>query len=254
MKKEHNKTNDIDIFKALDIAKLYLGKNIVLKVNSRIKHFDRLTKLFERYQIEYTAYTPVVGPPSRFDIHFGKYTDFQDLFIIVAILKNFGLQSVFYSQKNNNEVIVGSYITEYGQKLDISKGISSKTFLEFPFVMTTSELLSQEYGIVDIFETEEESFQDIFMNEDKDELDYNEYDDDDDKQGFYITEWDELDDNEYDDDDSYVDYHRSYSQRELEMGDWDYDPMNPAHDPSENPWIDVFGPGFEAEQAYWNTD
>jgi hypothetical protein len=30
--------------------------------------------------------------------------------------------------------------------------------------------------------------------------------------------------------------------------------MNPAHDPSENPWIDVFGPGDEAETAYWNTD
>lgn len=56
---------------------------------------------------------------------------------------------------------------------------------------------------------------------------------------------------EYDD---YDDYHRSYDQDELEMADWDYDPMNPAHDPSENPWIDVFGPGDEAETAYWNTD
>jgi hypothetical protein len=50
------------------------------------------------------------------------------------------------------------------------------------------------------------------------------------------------------------DYHQHYSQEDLEMGDWDYDPMNPAHNPSENPWIDVFGPGDEAETAYWNTD
>lgn len=50
------------------------------------------------------------------------------------------------------------------------------------------------------------------------------------------------------------DYHHRWTDDELEMGDWDYDPMNPAHDPGENPWIDVFGPGDEAETAYWNTD
>jgi hypothetical protein len=50
------------------------------------------------------------------------------------------------------------------------------------------------------------------------------------------------------------DYHHHWSDDELEMGDWDYNPMNPAHDPDENPWIDVFGPGDEAETAYWNTD
>lgn len=40
----------------------------------------------------------------------------------------------------------------------------------------------------------------------------------------------------------------------LEYADWDYDPSNPAHDPQENPWIDILGPGDEAETAYWNTD
>ncbi len=29
---------------------------------------------------------------------------------------------------------------------------------------------------------------------------------------------------------------------------------NPAHDPDENPWIDFFGAGEEAETAYWNCD
>ena len=48
--------------------------------------------------------------------------------------------------------------------------------------------------------------------------------------------------------------HRTYDEDELMGANWDYDPYNPAHDPSENPWIDVFGPGDEAEEAYWNTD
>src|SRR6056297_3524525 len=41
-------------------------------------------------------------------------------------------------------------------------------------------------------------------------------------------------------------YKRRTSSEELALGDWNYDPMNPAHDPGENPWIDVFGPGDEA--------
>ena len=28
---------------------------------------------------------------------------------------------------------------------------------------------------------------------------------------------------------------------------------NEAQDPNENPWIEVFGEGEEAEAAYWNT-
>jgi hypothetical protein len=47
---------------------------------------------------------------------------------------------------------------------------------------------------------------------------------------------------------------RRWSHEELADGDWDYDYSNPSHNPSDNPWIDVFGPGDEAEAAYWNTD
>jgi hypothetical protein len=45
-----------------------------------------------------------------------------------------------------------------------------------------------------------------------------------------------------------------YEQWEMEDADWNYDPMNLAYDQDENPWIDVFGPGDEAETAYWNTN
>lgn len=47
---------------------------------------------------------------------------------------------------------------------------------------------------------------------------------------------------------------RYYSQDEMEMGDWDYNPLNEAHVQDNNPWIEVFGPGEEAETAYWNCD
>ncbi|MEQ5789759.1 hypothetical protein J4E06_01770 [Muricauda sp. NFXS6] len=50
-------------------------------------------------------------------------------------------------------------------------------------------------------------------------------------------------------------YVHQYDELDLAMADWDYDGRNnPAHNTSENPWIDLFGPGDEAEVAFWNTD
>src|SRR5690554_2786829 len=51
-------------------------------------------------------------------------------------------------------------------------------------------------------------------------------------------------DPEYDQDEYSYDYDDSEPFR---MGD-------PRYDSSENPWIDVFGEGEEAEAAYWNTE
>ena len=82
-------------------------------------------------------------PPERFDLHSGKKTDFQDLFIVVAILKNFGLQSIFLNDDKNNKVVIGSYIAQYGGKRDISEGISADTILELPFMTTTNEFLKK---------------------------------------------------------------------------------------------------------------
>ncbi|MCH8902567.1 MAG: hypothetical protein IIA45_01455 [Bacteroidetes bacterium] len=64
----------------------------------------------------------------------------------------------------------------------------------------------------------------------------------------------DIDAEHYEDVDEDDFFHQNYGVDDLAMGDWNYDPMNPAHDPSQNPWIDVFGPSDEAESAYRNTD
>ncbi|GEM_PF-1695848 len=172
-----------NIFKALDLAKIYLGENISLKVNSKIRHYERIIKLFERNHIPFKSYTPVVGMPNRFDIHFGSHSDFQDLYIIVAILKNFGLQSIFYSEDNNSNVTIGSYITEYGANKDISEGLSSDEFLKLPFYLTTNELL-QNYFNVAIIDNIENS-EDSSMDEDEE---FEDYHDDYDNHDYYERE------------------------------------------------------------------
>lgn len=45
--------------------------------------------MFEINQIPFECYISAFGAPKKFDIHFGSQTDFQDLYIVVAILKNF---------------------------------------------------------------------------------------------------------------------------------------------------------------------
>lgn len=56
---------------------------------------------------------------------------------------------------------------------------------------------------------------------------------------------DESEDEHYDDD-----YENDYDYEDSEP----YMSGDPRYDSDENPWIDVFGEGDEAETAYWNTD
>ena len=62
----------------------------------------------------------------------------------------------------------------------------------------------------------------------------------------YLEDGDEPMDNDYLEDGS--------APSPFDPDDWGHGAINPSHDPGENPWIDVFGEGDEADAAYWNTD
>ena len=140
---ENRDKNTIDIFKAIELAGIFIGENASLTVNSKIKHFNRIIKLFNKHNISHKIFTPAAEEPERFDIHFGQQTDFQDLYIIVAILGNFGLQSIFPSDGNTNEVVIGSYITNCTNKKHISDGITANAMLSLPFSLTIDEFLEK---------------------------------------------------------------------------------------------------------------
>jgi hypothetical protein len=173
MNNENNSEVSFDIFKAVQLAGIFIGDNISIKVNSYINHFDRIHKLFENYKLQHECYTPSAAePPVRFDLHFGHKTDFQDLFIVVAILKNFGLQAIFLSDDNNNEVLIGSYITKYGNRKDISEGIAADSILELPFMFTTSEFLKECFGIEESIDSSENLEEEYDANDHNDSYDY----------------------------------------------------------------------------------
>lgn len=157
-----------NLFKALELAKKHSGKNTKLVVNSLILHYERIVKLFEIIQIPFETFPQFednsspfetfpqdvdefikycIERPFRFDINFDTHSDFQDLYIIVAILKDFGLHTVSYSHKNNNEVLIGLYYTiAFPNKKVYPKGITTDEFLKLPFSLTTDELIQSYFN------------------------------------------------------------------------------------------------------------
>ena len=229
-----SKLGSMDISKAFELSSLYIGKDVFIQVNSLIPQLERIKKFMQHCNILFSVYTPDSAEPLRFDIHFGKQVEFMDLYIITAILKNFGLQSVFFTNETHNIILIGSYITQCDSRKDPSLGIEVDELLKLPFYASTSDLLANHFSNDPEYEQ--------YLGNDHFEV-----------PGEYYSELE-------DDDDGYQGYygnadphHKHWDEFELSLGDWDYDPMNEAHDPGNNPWIDVFGPGEEAEMAYLNT-
>lgn len=206
---------------AIQLLQIYQPENVQITLSNKIRFYGRISNLLEKNNIPFQNSYPI-DPPKRFDLHFGSEVNFQDLYIIVAILENFGLQSIFISSKKSNEICIGSYITECSpaESRDVSQGVDVAEFLKVSFAATTTELIAERFS---------DSAIDEIRNINIDDFDVN-------------LPFDN------DDDDQDVNYHSgNYHSDDYYSGDIRYDR-------SENPWIDVFGPGEEAETAYWNTD
>lgn len=224
---DYNTKNErsIDIFKAIQLSGIYIGKNISIKINNKINHFERIKKLFDNHGISHICYTPESNAPNRFDLHFGSRTDFQDLYIIIAILKNFGLQSVFLSRDDNNQVTIGSYITECSSKRDISEGIDPNTVLELPFMLTTDEFLNKCFKINRRFENpfdlENEFFGDEYdLDEDIDMIFEDEYDLDEEMEVISDVDFD-FEEDEYGLNDANYNYSSNHNESDYERDTFD---------------------------------
>lgn len=132
----------------MDLLKSYKGVNINIKVNTRVSHFEEIIDSLKIYNISFNSFTPFFkDPPIRFDISFGRETDFQDLYILVKILNDFGLQTVFYSDDINNEVMIGTYITQFGRRKKETEGVMSEVMLSLPFSTTIDYFLKKFFGV-----------------------------------------------------------------------------------------------------------
>lgn len=212
------------LLSSIQLIQIFEPVNVQITLSNQIRFYGRICKLLKKNEIPFQTSYPL-DPPKRFDLHFGSDVNFQDLYIIVAILENFGLQSIFLTSNISNEICIGSYITECceEERRDVSQGVDVGEFLKTSFSATIEEVIIEKFPHSAVDEKRNISSYDI-------ESDYLH------------------DDSEYDDlDDSYYSENSNYNSDEYFSGDI-------RTDSNENPWIDVFGPGEEAETAYWNTD
>lgn len=218
------------LLSAIQLLGIFEGENIQIKLNKNLTLYSRIVTLFEKHHIDFETIDPL-APPTRFDLHFGYEINFQDLYILVSLLKNFGLQSVFLLSNRSSEICIGSYITECSpeHKRDLTQGLKPEDLLEMPFSTDINVFINEQFINSPVREA-------IIFTHNTIEFassDESWYDDDDDVE-YYVNE------------DSYC--------RNSEYYDDNYNAGNLRYDRNENPWIDVFGPGDEAEAAYWNTD
>ncbi|MFT4247793.1 MAG: hypothetical protein QM581_07110 [Pseudomonas sp.] len=197
------------------------------KVNTLAFNSEKTLYAFRVLNIEPEIYTPDNNEPEEVNVCIGSNFDIKTIYFFAYLFKELYDNEIdiyiSYATKPEdrpNKMIFGSYITREKDFTNISRAI------------IPSEILS-----LNIHNMDWEEFSNIFPNENYDEggkstypvqesshySDYDDYEDD-----YYHN-------NYYDDDEPYM------------AGD-------PRYDRDENPWIDVFGPGDEAETAYWNTD
>jgi len=128
-------------FKAHELANNFNGKNTKIIVNSQIKHFKRISRLFESYDILFEHRVFPFEDHNYLNLHFGNLTDLKDLFTIVELLSSFGLRSIFCSNNTNNEISISSDIV-YNYEKDAPLGLCPSRFLWLNSKSTTEEFFN----------------------------------------------------------------------------------------------------------------
>ncbi len=147
---EYMKNSDLlDILIAKEYAKLYIGCDLVINVN--VPHFYRIIKFLDDNEIKYLT-SNEYGMPFYFDIQFGSNVQFQNLYIIVTILKLFGLENLYYHHGDSNNILIGSFEENDDENDNYNEyiNISVEKFLQIPFYTTTEEFFNEHLNLYEI--------------------------------------------------------------------------------------------------------
>lgn len=141
-----DKLSLVNLSASIKLSYLYSGQNNKIIINSQILKYAEIMDIFQKLSIISDSYEVSICP-LRFDLHFGSSVDFKDLYILASILKNFGLQSVFFSNDCDNIICVGSCITECDNKLDVQEGLQASQFLDIPISEVTCNVIKKHFSI-----------------------------------------------------------------------------------------------------------
>jgi len=161
------------VLKSIELFKFYNGENIDLHINQYSKNYEQIILFFKYLKIDFKSFLPFQSSlpfpddsddeekdpfsktnvkknaPKKFSLTFDLNTNFQNLYIIIEILNNFGLEKVFYSNETGNSVTIGSYSEHYD--IPLSKPFEIKTILDMPFYYSTINVLCQYYKVTEFY-------------------------------------------------------------------------------------------------------
>lgn len=152
------KLSNIQLIKSIEFFKLFhKADGMGIHLNEYLNNYEDLKRFFKYLQLDYHTFVPfsridIFSPdkkyiehsedvkknyiPRSFDLNFGLNTNFQNLYILVEVLSNFGLEYIYYRNEKYNFITVGCYQTEKEHN-PFSKKIEVTEFLKTPFYYST---------------------------------------------------------------------------------------------------------------------
>ena len=138
---ENNNKMSPELFRAIQLTDIFNSNRTSVSLNSKIEHFNKIHKIFKDCEIKHECFTPNAEAQKSIVLHFGCWVNFQDLYIIVAILDLFELQKIFFLDNDDYDpfkINIGGYSTR-----DSGKGVIPRLILEEPLTLTTSEFVKK---------------------------------------------------------------------------------------------------------------
>lgn len=95
------------------IYKLLDTNSFVLKVNEQLPKYSLIKEFLLNKQIPFVTWNPEYHLPIEiFEMAFSASCNFQDIYILAHILKEFGLDQIYPSKKQESQISIGTYLNK----------------------------------------------------------------------------------------------------------------------------------------------
>ena len=168
-----------------------------LRINENLPIYSILDNFFSCYSVEFATWEPFDRRKLEIiEMSFSANCKFQDVYLIAHMLKEFGLERVYPSRKQEPEINIGTYLH---QVLNLGKYALAEP-LDIDSFLLIDPKLSTQNAIDSAFENQ---FTDEYMEDDEEPSyhrvrNYSDYDDDDDSDNSRYSKYGGY--NGYDDD------------------------------------------------------
>jgi hypothetical protein len=170
------------------IYKLLDTTSFNLRLNEKLSKFILISELLTHNNIPFETWNPEGSPTLEIvEMSFSINCKFQDIYLLAYLLKDFGLESIYPSRKQEVEISVGTYLHQVSSmgKYALAEPINIDSFLSI-------DPKSNTQFVVDSF------FENQFSDDENDGDTENEYEED------YEQDYDYRDDHDYNRDTFYA--------------------------------------------------